>query len=169
MLFAINLILGIGLLFAGRKLFWLFIAAAGFFVGVELTTRFWHGSEWLSIIVGVVIGILFALLAMALKTIAIGLAGFFLGGSILLSLANAFGVERGIFVLYLIGGVLGVIFISIFFDWALINISALAGASMVTQTLGISRPAAGIVFLVLFIIGIAVQAREMQKDKKQNE
>lgn len=169
MLFAINLILGIGLLFAGRKLFWLFIAAAGFFVGVELTTRFWHGSEWLSIIVGVVIGILFALLAMALKTIAIGLAGFFLGGSILLSLANAFGVERGIFVLYLIGGVLGVIFINIFFDWALINISALAGASMVAQTLGISRPAAGIVFLVLFIIGIAVQAREMQKDKKQNE
>jgi hypothetical protein len=169
MLFIINLILGIGLLFSGRRLFWLFVAAAGFFAGVEITARFWHGPEWLSIVVGVAVGILFAALAMALKTIAISVAGFFLGGSALLSLAAAFGIERGLFVLYIIGGILGVIFISAFFDWALIAISSLAGASMIARTLEMSRPVAGLIFLLLLIIGIVVQANDMQKDKKQHD
>ncbi|HET7144820.1 MAG TPA: hypothetical protein VFI68_12440 [Anaerolineales bacterium] len=166
MLFIINLILGLGLLLSGRKLFWIFVAAAGFFVGVEITARYWKGPEWLSIVVGVVLGILFALLALGLKTLAISIAGFFLGGSALFSLATAFGFERGIFVLYIIGGVLGVIFISVFFDWALITISSLAGASMIAQTLDITRPVAGLVFIGLLIVGIVVQSNDLQKDKK---
>lgn len=170
MLFAINLILGIGLLLAGRKLFWLFIAAAGFFAGVELINRFWHGPEWLSIVVGIVVGLLFALLAMGLKTIAISIAGFFLGGSALLSLASAFGIERGLFILYIIGGLLGIIFISIFFDWALIIISSLAGASMITQTLDMSRMiVAGAGFIILLIIGILVQANDMRGRKRHDD
>jgi arginine exporter protein ArgO len=112
---------------------------------------------------------LFALLAMGLKTIAISLAGFFLGGSVLLSLATAFGIERGIFVLYVIGGVLGVIFINAFFDWALIVISSLAGASMIARTLDSNRPIAGLIFLLLLGIGIAFQANDMQKDKKHHD
>src|SRR5688572_3309532 len=155
MLFIINLILGIGLLLAGRKLFWLFVAAAGFFAGVELINRFWQGPEWLSIVVGLVVGLLFALLAMGLKTIAISIAGFLLGGSALLSLASAFGIERGLFILYIVGGILGIIFISIFFDWALIIISSLAGASMIAQTLDMNRVVfSGVVFVVLLLIGI---------------
>lgn len=168
MLFIINLILGLGLLLSGRKLFWIFVAAAGFFAGVEITARYWKGPEWLSIVVGVVLGILFALLAMGLKTLAISIAGFFLGGSALLSLATAFGYERGIFVLYIIGGVLGVIFISVFFDWALISISSLAGASIIAQTLDISSPVAGFVFICLLVIGVVVQSNDLQKDKKHD-
>jgi hypothetical protein len=170
MLFTINLILGIGLLLAGRKLFWLFIAAAGFFAGVELINRFWHGPEWLSIVVGLVVGLLFALLAMGLKTVAIGIAGFFLGGSALLSLATAFGMERGLFILYIIGGILGIIFISVFFDWALIIISSLAGASMIAQTLDMHRVlVSGVIFILLFLVGIAVQSNDMAKIKKHHD
>src|SRR5688572_26100423 len=120
MLFIINLILGIGLLVAGRKLFWLFVAAAGFFAGVELSTRFFDGPEGLSIVVGIVVGILFALLAMALKSIAISVAGFFLGGAAFLALAGSLGIEQGEFIIYIVGGIIGVIFLNVFFDWALI-------------------------------------------------
>jgi hypothetical protein len=170
MLFTINLILGIGLLLAGRKLFWLFIAAAGFFAGVDLINRLWHGPEWLSIVVGLVVGLLFALLAMGLKTIAIGIAGFFLGGSALLSLATAFGMERGLFILYIIGGILGIIFISIFFDWALIIISSLAGASMIAQTLDMQRMVvSGVIFILLFLAGIATQSRDLAKIKRHDD
>lgn len=169
MLFTINLILGIGLLLFGRKLFWLFVATAGFFAGVEFASRFWQGSEVLTIIVGLVVGLLFALLAMALKTLAISIAGFFLGGSALLSLASAFGIERGNLILYIIGGILGIIFISIFFDWALIIISSLAGASMIAQTLDVSQAMAGLVFLVLLLIGIFFQTNDMRKNKTHND
>ena len=41
MLNVINLILGGALLVAGRKLFWLFVGAAGFVTGIQLATRFW--------------------------------------------------------------------------------------------------------------------------------
>ncbi len=170
MLFAINLILGIGLLLAGRKLFWLFVAAAGFFAGVELINRFWQGPEWLSIVVGLMVGLLFALLAMGLKSIAIGIAGFFLGGSAVLSLASAFGIERGLFILYIIGGILGIIFIGVFFDWALIVISSLAGASMITQTLDMQRAVfSGVMFVILLLIGIVVQSNDMSKNKEHDD
>jgi hypothetical protein len=170
MLFTINLILGIGLLLVGRKLFWLFVAAAGFFAGVELINRFWNGPEWLSIVVGLVVGLLFALLALGLKTIAISIAGFFLGGSALLSLASAFGIERGLLIFYIIGGVLGIIFIGIFFDWALIIISSLAGASMIAQTLDMQRAIfSGVIFIILLLIGIVVQSNDMSRNKKHDD
>lgn len=49
MLNLINLILGGALLVAGRKLFWLFVGAAGFVTGIQLATRFWQGSDVLAI------------------------------------------------------------------------------------------------------------------------
>jgi hypothetical protein len=168
MLFTINLILGIGLLLLGRKLFWLFVATAGFFAGVEVAARFWQGSEALTIVVGIVVGILFALLAMALKTLAISIAGFFLGGSALLSLASTFGIEQGVFILYIIGGILGVIFLSIFFDWALIIISSLAGASMIAQTVDVAQPVAAAIFVILLVIGIIIQSNDMRKNSKHD-
>ncbi len=169
MLFIINLILGIGLLVAGRRLFWLFVAAAGFFTGVELTTRFFDGPEGLSIVVGIVVGILFAILAMALKSIAISIAGFLLGGGAFLALAGSLGFERGDLVIYIIGGVLGVIFLNIFFDWALIGISSFAGASMLVQTLALERPIAGLAFIVLLIAGVAIQFADKNRGKRDDD
>jgi hypothetical protein len=168
MLSIINLLLGIGLLVAGRRLFWLFVAAAGFFTGVELTTRFFQGAEVLSIVVGIVVGILFALLAVALRAIAISVSGFLLGGAALLALAGTLGFERGELILYIIGGILGVIFISMFFDWALIGISSFAGASILVKTLTFERPIAGIIFIVLLIIGVLIQFADKNRRKRDD-
>src|SRR5512134_2402072 len=93
MLNVISLILGSALLVAGRKLFWLFVGAAGFVTGIQLATRFWQGSDLLAIIVGLVLGVIFALLAIFLQAVVIGIAGFLIGGYILTALAAMFGMD----------------------------------------------------------------------------
>ena len=76
MIARLTLLLG-ALLLVGRKLFWLFVGTIGFVIGIQVATRFFHGSELITIVAGLVLGIIFAVLAIFLESIAI--AGF-LGG-----------------------------------------------------------------------------------------
>jgi hypothetical protein len=165
----VNILLGASLLVWGRKLFWLFVAAAGFVTGMQFATKSLHGPEWLGILIGLGFGLVAALLAVFVKTLAIGLAGFLAGGSVLLSLAGLFGLDSGVvsWVIYLVGGILGIIIVSAFFDWALIILSSLGGASLITSALQMDgRLVGGVLFLALTVIGIALQATQMRKDKK---
>src|SRR6266496_630040 len=119
MLNVINLVLGGALLIAGRKLFWLFVGAAGFITGIQLATRFFQGSGLAAIIVGLVIGVLFALLAIFLQAIVIGIAGFLTGGYILTVLASLIGLHvtgAATWLIYIIGGFIGVVLVSFLFD-----------------------------------------------------
>ena len=64
------------LLFLGRKLFWLFVAAVGFVVGMEAaTTLYPHQPDW-SLIVGLILGLIGAVAAIFVQKAAIGIAGF---------------------------------------------------------------------------------------------
>jgi len=93
MLNVIHLALGGALLLAGRKLFWLFVGAAGSLTGIQLATRFWQSPDLLAIIVGLVVGAIFALLAIFLQDLVSGLAGFLIGGYILTALAAMPGMD----------------------------------------------------------------------------
>lgn len=167
-MFIINLLLGVSLLFWGRKLFWLFIAAAGFFTGWQLAQVVTH-NEVVGVIVGIVFAIIGALLAMFLKTIAIGVAGFLMGGSVLLSLAGMIGLDQGMaaWVVYIIGGIGGAILIGMFFDWVVVILSSLGGAALIVGALALNNPIRALTFIGLLIFGIAVQAGGMKKDKKE--
>ena len=58
------LLVGALLLLLGRRLFWLFIAAAGFITGIELTRLlFPHQPELLGVAIAVLLGLLGAVLA----------------------------------------------------------------------------------------------------------
>src|SRR5574342_586719 len=118
MLNIVNAIVGGALLLAGRRLFWLFVGAAGFVTGIQLTTRFFHGAEGMAILVGLVIGLIFAALAIFLQTLTIGIAGFLAGGYILLMLAGMIGLDRSFatWIIYIVGGILGVLLVSFLFD-----------------------------------------------------
>jgi hypothetical protein len=168
MLNVINLILGGALLVAGRKLFWLFVGAAGFVTGVQLATRFWEGSDFLAIIVGLVIGVIFALLAIFLQALLIGVAGFLSGGYVLTVLVSMLGIDVAgttTWIVYVIGGVIGVILVSFLFDWALITLSSLAGASLVIQAFFPEGAAGGLVFFVLFIAGVLFQGAILRRER----
>jgi len=167
MLSVISLILGAALLIAGRKLFWLFVGAAGFVAGLQLATQFWQGPEILAIIVGLVVGVIFALLAIFLQSVAIGVAGFLAGGYILTVLAGMIGLEQGAFswIVYIIGGIIGVLLVIFLFDWALITLSSLAGASLITQALILPSGIGGVIFLALVIIGVLIQGSTIRRER----
>ncbi len=163
----LDLVLGVILLVAGRRLFWLLVGAIGFVIGVMLATRFFHGTELTVVLAGLVLGIIFALLAIFLESIAIGIAGFLGGGYVLLSIATMLGLDtNGVmpWIVFAVGGVIGVILVALLFSWALITISSLAGASMVVAAFGMTAGAAGLVYIGLVIAGVLIQGTAMRRE-----
>jgi len=169
MLNLINVLLGGALLIAGRKLFWLFVGALGFITGMQWSAYFWHGPEGLTIIAGLVIGLIFAGLAIFLQTIAIGIAGFLAGGYIFSVLAGMFGFDTGslTWIIYIVGGIIGVLLVSYLFDWAIITLSSLAGASLVVQVILSNRTTGGLIFSILFFAGVIIQGSILRSEQSQ--
>jgi hypothetical protein len=167
----INIILGAGLVLAGRKLFWFFVAAAGFVLGAQLTIRTFHGPDWLGLIIGIVVGVLFALLAVFLRAIAIAVIGFLSGGAILLGLVQLLNINVGGFswAVYIIGGLIGMLLLAKLFDWALITLSSLAGAGLIVQELTatglLGQPLISVLYAVIVIIGIVFQGAQLRRER----
>jgi len=165
------ILIGAGLLFLGRKTFWLFVAGAGFVAGLSLANSILQVPESVGLIIGIVIGLLAALLAVFVQRFAIGLAGFLVGGYIALQILPILNLESGFVVTllaFIIGGVIGVILVSAFLDWALISLSSLAGAALVTQALELSGGLGLVVFIILIVLGVVFQARELQRYKPRS-
>jgi len=156
----INVLLGVMLLTLGRKLFWLFVGFIGFAVGFHYASSVLNfQSQLLLIGLAALTGIVGAVLAVFFQKIAVGLAGFAGGGYISLNLINLLGVrlDQLIWLPYLIGGLIGVMLIFFIFDWALILISSLAGASMIIQVLSLNPGMQFGLFLALAICGLVIQ------------
>ena len=158
----ISVCIGIAVLLFGRRLFWLLVAAVGFAAGVELAPWLVHEpSSVLVITAALVLGFIGALLALFLQKIAIGIVGFIAGGRLAVAIITAFVVQQQTtFALtFLIGGIVGALVFLLLFDWALIVLSSLVGAYMITGAITLPQTGATIVFIVLTIIGIVVQTR----------
>jgi hypothetical protein len=167
----LNVLIGAGLLFFGRKVFWLFVAGAGFVVGLTLANRLLQSPEWVGVIIGLGIGLLAALLAVFLQRFAIGLAGFLTGGYLALQfLVPLFHLQHGWlpWLAFIVGGVIGVILVGMFLDWALIALSTLAGAALMTEALSLRDGVALLVFIILILVGVSYQARELRKDRHKS-
>src|SRR5574342_1319379 len=160
----LNVLIGVGLLFFGRRAFWLFVAAAGFVAGLALTNSLFQGPEWVGLVVGLGVGLLAALLAVVVQRFAIGLAGFLVGGYIALQVLPLFNVEGGwaTVLAFVVGGIIGLILVGIFLDWALISLSSLAGAALVVDALNLAAGLGTVVFIILVAVGVVFQARELQ-------
>ncbi len=167
MLNLINLLLGAALLLAGRKLFWLFIGIVGFMTGVQLAARFWPGPEWTAIVIGIIVGLLFALLAVFIEALAIGIAGFLVGGFVLTTFTNMLGFTDGLlfWLFFAIGGMVGLLLVMFLFDWALIVLSSLAGASLVVQALFAEGGPGSLVFIGLFLLGLIIQGMVLLREE----
>lgn len=168
MLDLVSGILGAALLVAGRKLFWLFIGALGFLTGIQVTAAIWQGPEWLLLVVGLIVGVVFAALATFVQALAIGAAGFLSGGYVALMLTGMLGMDIGSlsWVVFIIGGLVGIALVSLLFDWAIITLSSFAGASLVIQALAPQSGNAPLIFLALIIIGVIVQGTTLRNEKR---
>ena len=164
----LNIIVGAALLFFGRKVFWLFVAGAGFVAGMSLAANTFNGPEWLNITVGLAVGFVAALLAVFVQHFAIGLAGFLAGGYIALQILPMLNLEGGWipWLAFIIGGIIGVILVGAFLDWALIILSSLAGSSLIIDAIDLPQVLSVIAFIALVVVGFSVQAKELKREKR---
>jgi hypothetical protein len=158
----LTLALGILLLLFGRRAFWIFVAVVGFIAGLTFATMFLHGQpELVILLIAIVAGVIGAILAIMLEWLAILIAGFLAGGYLATSLAVTLGmtVASGNWVIYIIGGIIGLILVVALFDWAIIILSVLLGTEIIMTFLSASVSAYyWLVFLGLVIVGLVVQA-----------
>ena len=164
----ISIIIGVAILLFGRKLFWLFVAALGFAVGLEIAAYFMNEpAQWMKLLVALGCGVIGALLAILLQKLAIAIAGFIAGGRIAWALAAAFFVDHAHYrgITFIIGGILGALLLLALFDWVLIFLSSIEGAHLISS--GITLPEKGtmILFIALAAIGVIVQGSMLRRSR----
>jgi hypothetical protein len=108
----------------------------GFLAGLVYAPQLFQGQPgWVLLLIAVLAGVVGALLAVALQRIAVALAGFLIGGYLLNALLTATGVDPGglAWLTFVVGGLAVALLVTGLFDWALILLSALTGATLVCR------------------------------------
>ena len=194
---ATRLLLGVVLLAFGRKLFWVFVGAVGFVAGMRFAERFPNlVPDDMAIMYSIIAGVVCAAMAVAIRKVAVAAAGFFAGGYFLVQLLNvsaggaalpAPGQAVAPWVLFLVGGVIGAVLMNIVFNWTIIVLSSIGGATLICETLTANHEAVhralsfysgvkkhgddnaldphlvSVVFTVLVIVGVLVQAGTLRR------
>jgi hypothetical protein len=168
----VNVIGGALLLTLGRKIFWLFVAASGFYAGLELASRYLTvNPEWVAVLIALAVGLAGALLAYFFQKLVIGAAGFLAGVFIASRLVPQLGaqVKSWDWLIILIGGIIGIVLIYAIFEWALIILSSGAGALLVVEGLKLVGAVGLIAGIILFAIGLVFQTglnRQTRSERK---
>ena len=158
-----DILLGAALLLWGRRLFWLFVAGVGFVAGATFATDVLHlKPDWLVLLIALATGIIGAVASVVMQYVVVAIAGFLAGGYIVHSWAFAVGFQSPEWIGFLVGGVIGAILVLVLLDWALILLSTLVGATIIVQHTLLERPFMTVLFLVLCIVGIVAQERQLR-------
>ena len=174
----IQLITGAIQLLLGRKIFWLMVGIMGFILGLFLTVYVLDWPVWLKLLVGLGVGLVFSVLAVFLQKPMAALFGFFAFGLAAALLSQAAGVTKEaplFWIIFVIGGLVGVILVFALFDWALIIGSSLSGAGTVVSALNfllnieMSWMVSLALFLILVLIGITYQSKYMKPTHSHKE
>ena len=154
------------MLIFGQRLFWLFVGGVGFWIGLQWAPNLLHGqSETVILVAALVLGLICAVLATLLQHLAVGVAGFVVGGYATYQLATAFSWHlpgsMPSWLFFVIGGIIGAVLIAALFDWALIVFSSLAGAALIVQNLQKALSLGSglwlLLLIVLLVVGILIQ------------
>ena len=164
----VSILLGIILLAAGRRLFWLFVAAVGFLYGLNFAPSIFNGgSELQYLILALVCGIVGALLGVFAQKLAVAIAGGLLGGYFASELFYGVAWHHHFpTIAFIIGAVAGAILVLMLFDWALIIWSSIAGSILIVHSFHhLAESERDILFLALAIVGIVTQAGLMRRQR----
>jgi hypothetical protein len=162
----VGVLIGVVILFFGRKLFWLCVAAAGFALGAEIAPHIiQEPASILGLLVALAFGVLGALLAIFLQKIAIAVLGFLAGGYLAGAIAAAFFIHSAQYytIIFLVGGIIGAILLLAVFDWALIVVSSMIGAHLIQNPIPLPPTGSMLVVIGLAIIGMIVQAASFRR------
>ncbi len=157
-----QILVGLALLFFGRKLFWLFVGVIGFLAGMEFGAEIVKGqSQGMILLIAIGAGLLAAILAIFLQRLVVAIAGGLVGGMLAMRVAMMLGAstESLQWIVFLAGALLAAILVSVVLDWALIGLSALIGAHLVSEALPFDHAARLLGIAVLFVLGLLAQTR----------
>lgn len=160
---------GVILLVAGRRVYWLLVGLVGFVVGFSLATEFLQGPDWLLLAAGIGAGLLAAGLAVFFQKIAIGVAGFLIGGLAVLWWAGqmGWGDEWWVWILGLVAGILGSALTRTAFEVGLVVLSSILGATLVLEAL--QRPADQVSSLMLILVAAGIVIQFLSRRKRQSD
>ncbi|HUC84243.1 MAG TPA: DUF4203 domain-containing protein [Candidatus Acidoferrales bacterium] len=165
-----DILIGAALLLFGRRLFWLFVGGVGFIVGFNFAGQMFQGqSPGLILLIAIVVGLLGAIASIFLQRVVVAIAAFLAGGYFLsaasvMALPNSAGGVA--WIAFVVGGIVGAILALALLDPALILLSSLAGATAISQNVPLEPGSKGILFLVLLVFGIVVQAAQYSRTRR---
>jgi hypothetical protein len=160
---------GVLLLITGRKLYWLFVAIVGFIVGLTLSMTYLELDPiWVYWLIAIGCGVLSGFLAIALQRLMVGAAGFITGGYALVFILDLIGIELGDirWLFYLVGGVIGAVLVLVVFEYALIVLSSVAGAMLISRSFNFPPGLATAAFLALVLLGFLMQWAGLRAENK---
>lgn len=167
---ALLLVIGLILVLLGRKVYLISIGILGFLGGLYLFMSFLGTAhDWRSLLFALLFGTVGSLLAFALHKAAWLFGGFCGGGVLALYFNDATGmIDVGSPVtLFLIGGGIGAILFLLVLDWALVVVTTLAGAALISWQSHLKGGAFQALFFGLTAAGLLIQGRTMRGDRKQ--
>ena len=136
------------------------MAAIGFAIGLQLAPYLMQNPPpWLSLAISLALGVVGALLAFLLQKLAIGIAGFLVGGRVAVAVVAAFMVNHAQYygITFVIGGIIGALLLLALFDWALIIFSSIEGARLIADA--VHLPSTGTTILVVVLRSSASSSR----------
>jgi hypothetical protein len=164
----LSAVIGAVVLLFGRKLFWLCVAAIGFAAGVTLASNIVsEPTPLVQLTFAILLGFIGALLALFVQKLAIGVAGFIAGGRFAVGLVSTFVAQYAshYWLIFVIGGLIGTVLLLMLFDWALIFVSSLIGAHLITSAISLPPTGEILLFSALVLFGVLVQAASMRGKK----
>jgi len=164
----VRLLLGLIILLAGRNVFWLFIGAIGFLVGVDLA-NIWLVDQagWLIIGVGIAAGLVGAILAVVLERVAFALAGSYAAVFLTIAIAENLGSQGVSPTIVVVAGVVGAMLGALLTDWAIIILSALAGAAAVSSIFVMTPTVQYASIVALATLGVIVQRTKLTRGRSR--
>ena len=162
-------VMGVMLLTLGRRLFWLFVGCVGFVVAFQIAQHYFgFQSSWIAWGAALMFGLTGALLAVFFQTLAILVGGFVAGSTIATHLMHLMGFAA-VPMIYVLVGLAGAILLYVVFDWALIALSSVVGATLVVLALNWNSRLEMALSLVLIAAGVWFQISFLRAKKPKTK
>lgn len=154
-----RVLIGVVLMVAGRQLYWLLVGGLGFYLGMKIAAETFAVSPPEAVfVVGLIAGLAGALLSVFLQRITIGVVGCLAGGWGLEAILLQYGViSQHSLLAWIIGGIVGLLLLTAFFEWTLVALTSLLGAFLVVENLELDAVLKYPLLVVLFVIAVVLQ------------
>jgi hypothetical protein len=161
------IVIGLVLIVAGRKLYWLSTGGMGFVLGVLLAGRAVAGASFLvELGIALLAGVVGAVFAIVAQQAAVVLTGMLVGAGLAFMVALPFAEDLGatLYWMPVMGAVFGVVFAAFVFETALSVVTAVVGAFLVVVGLVVAgveirEPYDLVALAALSTVGVGVQSR----------